>query len=52
MIVGYTVDGHWIIKNSWGTNWGDNGFATISKDRDCGLKYRVYELRGSNSPLS
>lgn len=52
MIVGYTADGHWIIKNSWGTAWGDNGFAIIDKDADCGLKYRVYELRGDNQALS
>lgn len=26
-IVGYTKDGRFIIRNSWGTSWGDGGFA-------------------------
>ena len=52
VIVGRTEDGHWIIKNSWGTDWGEEGYAIIDKDYDCGLKYRLYELRGSNDPLS
>lgn len=30
-IVGYTPD-HFIIRNSWGTDWGDNGFAYATYD--------------------
>ena len=37
VIVGYDISGNYIIKNSWGTGWGESGFGVISKDRDCGL---------------
>lgn len=37
LLVGYDSDGNWIIKNSWGTSWGMNGFALISKDYNCGI---------------
>ena len=36
LLVGYNST-HWIIKNSWGTNWGDNGFGYILRSADCGL---------------
>lgn len=32
LLVGYSYDengGYWIIQNSWGKDWGDNGFAKI-----------------------
>lgn len=31
LLVGWTKEGNWIIKNSWGTQWGDNGYAVIQK---------------------
>lgn len=31
-IVGYRADGRFIIRNSWGTTWGDKGFAYASAD--------------------
>jgi C1A family cysteine protease len=29
-VVGYTADGRFIIRNSWGSAWGDKGFAYAS----------------------
>lgn len=37
LLVGFTPEGHWIIKNSWGTDWGEQGFMIIDKDHNCGL---------------
>ncbi|MBI3480602.1 MAG: C1 family peptidase [Nitrosomonadales bacterium] len=30
-IVGYTADKRFIVRNSWGTTWGDQGFAYVSE---------------------
>jgi C1A family cysteine protease len=30
-IVGYTADKRFIVRNSWGTSWGDKGFAYASE---------------------
>ena len=30
-LVGYRTDGRFIVRNSWGTAWGDNGFGYVSE---------------------
>ena len=30
-VVGYRADGRFIIRNSWGTTWGDAGFGYASE---------------------
>ncbi|KAL1765066.1 cathepsin R, partial [Sigmodon hispidus] len=46
LVVGYGYTGneknrkhYWIIKNSWGKNWGRNGYMRMAKDRNnnCGI---------------
>ena len=52
LLVGYGTDGYaparlrkkdyWIIKNSWGPNWGEEGFYKICSGRNmCGIQNMV-----------
>ena len=40
LLVGYTTD-YWIAKNSWGTNFGDNGFIYISRNPNQNCKVGI-----------
>ncbi len=45
-IIGFNDTGeYWICKNSWGPNWGENGFFNI-KYGECGIDTCVYYFDG------
>lgn len=41
IIVGYNYDAnnnlYWIVKNSWGVEWGDNGYVHIEATTGAGI---------------
>lgn len=46
-VVGYNKTGnYYIIKNEWGTAWGESGFARVDMDQDCMLKREVWAVSG------
>lgn len=52
LLVGYDSDWNWIVKNSWGRKWGNNGFGTISRNRNCGINmYADYIVFNNGTAL-
>jgi len=46
LVVGYG-DGYWLVKNSWGSDWGMDGYIQMARDDDnmCGIAtYATYSI--------
>lgn len=49
LVVGYNdVGGYWIIRNSWGTSWGDEGYGYIAYGAISIDEYAKYGIQNMN----
>lgn len=51
-VVGYDKHSNFYLKNSKGTSWGKDGYMLIKKNKDCGLRRRVYQMSTTKNTTS
>ena len=37
LITGITAEGNFIVKNSWGVHWGEEGYIILDKNKNCNI---------------
>lgn len=37
LVVGYEDGQYWIVKNSWGSGWGESGYIRLHWGNECGI---------------
>ncbi|CAK67028.1 unnamed protein product (macronuclear) [Paramecium tetraurelia] len=42
LIIGFKDDGTWIVKNSWGQWWGEDGIIRLAPGNSCGIQEQSY----------
>jgi hypothetical protein len=53
LLIGYT-DSYWIVKNQWGTNWGEDGFIKVTRDAgyNCKIGTSAFTMFGIHYQIS